>query len=200
MTDRFDARAYWTALPPAEQQRLGEAAMLWFFSVVAETVADHLSDVAVGRWRHASHHALSRLNPPDPGRERIFEGPDLAALGIRACRVCGCTDESACPPGPDGDGCHWIGPDLCSRCDPEAAPLGANWPAPVGWSPISAPVTEPADHIEFDCAECGRHIHHFGPAPGSPPRCATCINMPGWFRTPELRRVFEPDLDWVPPE
>lgn len=27
------------------------------------------------------------------------------------CRVCGCTDESACP-----TGCWWVEPDLCSRC------------------------------------------------------------------------------------
>lgn len=111
MTDRFDARAYWAALTPEEQQRFGESAMLWFFSLVAETVGDQMSDVARQRWRHASHHALNRLNPPDPGRERIFEGPDLAALGIRACRVCGCTDQSACE-----DGCHWVGRNLCSQC------------------------------------------------------------------------------------
>ena len=50
--------------------------------------------------------------------------PDLAAgleLGwnpaldtsARRCRVCGCTDERACP-----GGCHWITPDLCSECAP----------------------------------------------------------------------------------
>jgi len=27
------------------------------------------------------------------------------------CRVCGCTDEWACP-----GGCHWVEPDLCSAC------------------------------------------------------------------------------------
>ncbi len=27
------------------------------------------------------------------------------------CRVCGCTDERACP-----GGCYWVEPDLCSRC------------------------------------------------------------------------------------
>jgi hypothetical protein len=197
MSDRFDARAYWSTLPPQDQQRLGEAASLWFFSMVAVTVGDQLSDVVRRRWEHASRHALTRLNPPDPGRERIFEGPDLAALGIRACRVCGCTDESACPT-PDGNGCHWVGPDLCSQCGPE--PVGEAEPAgPKEFGPI-----------EFDCAECGRHVHAFGTpdganeganyGPGSPPRCATCVHMPGWFRTPELRRVLEPDADWVPPE
>jgi hypothetical protein len=28
------------------------------------------------------------------------------------CRVCGCTDDHACP-----GGCFWVEPDLCSRCD-----------------------------------------------------------------------------------
>ncbi len=27
------------------------------------------------------------------------------------CRVCGCTDDMACP-----GGCYWVEPDLCSRC------------------------------------------------------------------------------------
>lgn len=29
----------------------------------------------------------------------------------RACRVCGCTDDRACP-----GGCYWVEDDLCSRC------------------------------------------------------------------------------------
>ena len=28
-----------------------------------------------------------------------------------ACRVCGCTQNNACP-----DGCWWVEPDLCSSC------------------------------------------------------------------------------------
>jgi len=30
---------------------------------------------------------------------------------VRRCRVCGCTDDHACP-----GGCFWVAPDLCSRC------------------------------------------------------------------------------------
>ena len=36
----------------------------------------------------------------------------------RRCRVCGCTDDHACP-----GGCSWVEEDLCSACvgkDPEA--------------------------------------------------------------------------------
>lgn len=31
------------------------------------------------------------------------------------CRVCGCTDEQACP-----NGCHWVEVNLCSACAPAA--------------------------------------------------------------------------------
>lgn len=57
--------------------------------------------------------ALAKLEPR--ARERIF-----AMLEERmaeedesdpACRVCGCTEERACP-----GGCWWVEPDLCSEC------------------------------------------------------------------------------------
>ncbi|MEG0943251.1 MAG: hypothetical protein RSF86_06435 [Angelakisella sp.] len=32
-------------------------------------------------------------------------------LQKQKCRVCGCTDDHACP-----GGCYWVAPDLCSRC------------------------------------------------------------------------------------
>ncbi len=31
--------------------------------------------------------------------------------GVRRCRVCGCTDDHACP-----GGCWWVSSDLCSAC------------------------------------------------------------------------------------
>lgn len=31
---------------------------------------------------------------------------------VRACRLCGCTDDRA-----RDEGCSWVGPDLCSACD-----------------------------------------------------------------------------------
>lgn len=33
----------------------------------------------------------------------------------QVCRVCGCTQDHACPP----DGCSWVEPDLCSSCAPD---------------------------------------------------------------------------------
>ncbi|GBF35432.1 chromosome partitioning protein ParB [Desulfocucumis palustris] len=56
-----------------------------------------------------------------PRSECAEEDPD----GHGTCRVCGCTDDAACP-----GGCYWVEPDLCSRCageniqepEPEPAP------------------------------------------------------------------------------
>lgn len=42
---------------------------------------------------------------------------------VRACLGCDCTDDSACI-GPDGKPCHWVGPQLCSRCVDLAEQLG----------------------------------------------------------------------------
>jgi hypothetical protein len=38
---------------------------------------------------------------------------DLASYKKRTCRICGCTDDRACP-----GGCHWVEKDLCSACKP----------------------------------------------------------------------------------
>lgn len=40
----------------------------------------------------------------------VYDESELHAGGPR-CRVCGCTEDRACP-----GGCFWIEPDLCSRC------------------------------------------------------------------------------------
>jgi hypothetical protein len=57
--------------------------------------------------------------------------------------------------------------------------------------------------VEFDCAECGRHIFYFGAdeaATSERLRCATCLNVPSWYRNPDLRALFEPDPHWQPPQ
>lgn len=40
---------------------------------------------------------------------------DVESVQGTKCRVCGCTEEKACP-----DGCYWVEPDLCSQCAPAA--------------------------------------------------------------------------------
>lgn len=39
------------------------------------------------------------------------ERPAKTSCAINRCRVCGCTDDNACP-----GGCSWVEPDLCSKC------------------------------------------------------------------------------------
>lgn len=43
-----------------------------------------------------------------------YKDAAAAASGKRSCRICGCTDTTACM---DGDQpCHWVEEDLCSKC------------------------------------------------------------------------------------
>jgi hypothetical protein len=48
----------------------------------------------------------------------------VSVLRARQCRVCGCTDTDsrACIEATGGP-CHWVGPNLCSACTPQAEPL-----------------------------------------------------------------------------
>lgn len=53
---------------------------------------------------------------PSPAARRLADRYACTDQDEAACRVCGCTDEAACP-----GGCHWIPDptgqgDLCSRC------------------------------------------------------------------------------------
>lgn len=47
-------------------------------------------------------HRMVRLTKHDED-EPLFDE--------QKCRVCGCTDDYACP-----GGCYWVEPDLCSKC------------------------------------------------------------------------------------
>lgn len=49
--------------------------------------------------------------------------PDLAPIAVRSCRVCGCTDDCACP-----GGCSWVAPGLCSSCAPALVEAAADLP------------------------------------------------------------------------
>jgi myosin heavy subunit len=53
-----------------------------------------------------------------PADKHPQEENEEAGQKVRTCRVCGCTDDNACP-----GGCSWVEDDLCSACaDPEALP------------------------------------------------------------------------------
>lgn len=58
------------------------------------------------------------LDPDEAEAEaRKVMGNMYRAAGVRACRVCGCTDDEACE-----GGCGWVEDDLCSECVPKLAP------------------------------------------------------------------------------
>ncbi|MDD3057138.1 MAG: hypothetical protein PHO72_02405 [Sphaerochaeta sp.] len=47
----------------------------------------------------------------DERAETVDERAETVDEDEQKCRVCGCTDDMACP-----GGCYWVEPDLCSRC------------------------------------------------------------------------------------
>jgi hypothetical protein len=108
MTGRFDARAQWAAMSAEEQARFGALALV-------SLVAGYAGGPGT-RWDHAAAEAEAQLRELMPDPADYPAGPDLAALGIRACRECGCTDRSACD-----EGCCWVLEDLCSACAPGRA-------------------------------------------------------------------------------
>jgi ferredoxin len=98
------------------------AALLLHVSTAAQAINCELAPTpervaADRRWERAEQIAWGLLTDTIPVDADLFpDGPDFAALGIRACRVCGCTDDHACPVG-----CFWIEDDLCSECIPDEA-------------------------------------------------------------------------------
>lgn len=125
MAARFDPRAAWAALSDDERRAIGEACLLQHIATEAWLLIDDAADgnfsdaelKAARRWEHAEQEAARILAETIPIDADLYPGgPDLAALGIRACRECGCTQESGC-----AGGCSWIEPDLCSACAPAAA-------------------------------------------------------------------------------
>lgn len=57
---------------------------------------------------------LHKLGGPQTILVRDVHGKQLriqVSKLLRACRYCGCTEESACHPP-----CHWVGPRQCSAC------------------------------------------------------------------------------------
>lgn len=109
MSDRFNARAYWEALSPLQQRAVGEAALL--IALFDAWPDDPSCRAGLTRSDHAAEAGFRTLRHAIGDASRWPEGPDLAVLGIRACRQCGCTDASAC-----ADGCSWVAEDLCSAC------------------------------------------------------------------------------------
>ena len=104
----------WHRLHPKQKEILGAAAV----ALGVATAGLGLSD-DVKRYDAAAVECtalISALVEGDVLQGAPPDGLDLASLGIRQCRACGCTDNAACE-----GGCHWIEADLCSTCDAVSA-------------------------------------------------------------------------------
>ena len=107
----FDVAAAWRTLSPDHQARIGVAAITAAFGCAGEATRAQPAtafEAATAEGLDALSAALEDALPEalDPPRR-----PDLSAIGVLACRVCGCTDRVGC-----AEGCSWVKEDLCSGC------------------------------------------------------------------------------------
>jgi hypothetical protein len=67
--------------------------------------------------RDSQQHGYSLDFLPHEGVDypRGFNEFMVDRASLRACAICGCTDDLACE-----GGCHWVGPNLCSACETRA--------------------------------------------------------------------------------
>jgi hypothetical protein len=115
---KFDVTDFLEQFPGKEMRNcITAAAVLLAASFEAERRGG-LSEDALRRWEHARKTALFYLNMMARCAGDLRDGPDLASVKLRACRECGCTEQSACE-----GGCYWVDEDLCSKC------AHANYPA-----------------------------------------------------------------------
>jgi hypothetical protein len=113
--DRLDVSAAWDTLTFGQQRAIGLAAIVHLLGAAGALAgggtAYHAAAVeGLDALERAVGEAL-----PDASAARAC--PDVAAIGVAACRVCGCTDAVACH-----GRCSWTEPDLCSSCAGRAAP------------------------------------------------------------------------------
>lgn len=115
MTEPFNIKLAFASLPLLRRMQLGEAALPWAYNEFRRDCLD-LADNDFERLENAAEatdiEALRLLRQAfiDTGIE-VAGRPNLTAFGVAQCRVCGCTDQCACP-----GGCSWVEPDLCSAC------------------------------------------------------------------------------------
>nr|WP_294550065.1 hypothetical protein [uncultured Rhodopila sp.] len=121
---KLDLRKAWDALTPEIQAEFGMAAIAIGFAHLVTMIEEH----EVPAWQiaaeaeHTSFFDAALLEGASRAgvlvEAKVLGGdiaqlraPSLAALGIRQCTGCGCTDQCGCP-----GGCHWVGPLTCSSC------------------------------------------------------------------------------------
>lgn len=148
---RFDVATAWKRLSPVQQSQIGAAAMIYAVGVWR---ADRINTV-VG-WDAAEYEGARRMagfvhNALGEDRIASLPLPDLAPIGVRACRVCGCTEDCACP-----GGCRWVAPGLCSSCAPALVEAAADLP-PALWTFIErdSGTVPDDDHALNACLKAG---------------------------------------------
>jgi hypothetical protein len=111
------------------------------------------------------------------------------ALGEpRTCRVCGCTDERACP-----GGCSWVEEDLCSACAGEPCLPAGLQPALDETAHFDLPHERPNGLQHWrnpgHCPECGGDELEDGPRGGAAIN-RRCVECGAWWNTlPELQMI-----------
>ncbi|SRR5579859_1347042 len=118
----FDVKAAWSTLTEAQRESIGIAAIIQAIGEAGDysgrgTAFAAAAVEGAGALSDACEAALGDLDE--------LPRPDLAAIDVKACRGCGCTEDAGC-----AEGCHWVEPDLCSSCStkvvllrPPALPL-----------------------------------------------------------------------------
>ncbi len=115
----FDAAAAWENLSEDRKRQLGIATIIQHVALIMErdgaAPQSCRSPYALEAAVMASESFITTLlrDVVLPHAVAPLQRPDLAPLGVRSCRVCGCTDQS-----PSIEGGWWVELDLCSGCAP----------------------------------------------------------------------------------
>lgn len=116
LPDYFDVRAVWDALTDAQRTEIGVSAIILALGAMA--MDRHLDPFDL--WDTAVCEGQDKLEAAVVAHviagSTTLPRPDLAAIGVRSCERCGCTDDRACI-----GGCFWVAPNLCSACVKEGA-------------------------------------------------------------------------------
>jgi hypothetical protein len=123
----FDPRPIWEALSAFERDRIGHAALILAYAWVGAEWAEGKREGGFEAAQFAAERAIAEGLPAIAVPAATLAAgelplPGLGILGVRACRVCGCTDARACD-----EGCGWTdSPEpLCTACAAAGGPGAA---------------------------------------------------------------------------
>jgi hypothetical protein len=145
----IDPLSLWQHLNTSQQQQIGVAAIIAALGRLGRQNAQVVEDIASQGYCAAAiageaalDATITQIVLADPALTAlpIPPRPSLASLGIPFCRVCGCTDDCACP-----GQCFWIEEGLCSACRPSPTTL-------IAVPKFETAIAEPADLLDIDPA------------------------------------------------